>query len=275
MIEQVRKYQKLGLHVYPLVPGTKIPFKGSNGFYDGTNDLQQLNKWWIDNPKANIGLYLEPSRLMVIDVDRHEKETDGVENIKQVWNRFGSFPPTYIEKTPRNGVHFFFKLPDGVEMEQQQDAFSALLGKEKTGIDVITHGIPIAPTTTPHGIYSALDGKSIEQVATAPNWLVQALQGNVKSAEIANYPKQARTTGKKYTGAFLDELVHGAPKGEGSRNDWIMRQTSKMLAVGADLDTIYQLLLVVNDNFMEKPLKISEINATFKSRVKKHTKGGH
>lgn len=273
MIEQVKVYQEIGLHVYPLAPNTKVPFKHSSGFNDATNDLQHLIKWWTDNPTANVGLYLKPQQLMVFDVDRHEVETDGMENAKRLWKHFGAFPPTYIEQTPRNGIHFFFKLPDGVEIEQQQNAFSNFFGKKKTGIDIITYGVPVAPTITEYGAYKALDGKSIGEVASAPEWLIQALQD--KPSQASDCPKQANTGIKKYTGAFLDELVHGAPKGEGSRNDWIMRQTSKMLAVGADLDTIYQLLLVVNNNFMEKPLKVSEINATFKSRVKKHTKGGH
>lgn len=269
MIEQVKKYQSLGLHLYPLSPNTKIPFKGSNGFNDATNDLQQLLKCWTDTPGANVGLYLKPSRLIVVDIDRHEKATDGIENMKLIWNRFEPFPPTYTEKTPRNGIHFFFKLTGDVVIDQQQNAFSSLLGKGKTGIDIITHGIPIAPTATVDGAYIALDGKSIEQVATAPKWMIQALQGKPQPV---NYPEQANSGIKKYTGVFLDEFVKGAESG--ARNEWIMRMTSKMLAVGADLETIYTLLLVANEHFLSEPLPLQEINATFKSRVKKHTKGG-
>lgn len=272
MIEQVKKYQSLGLHLYLLAPNTKIPIKGSKGFNDATNDLQQLLKWWSDNPTANIGIHLKPSRLIVVDIDQHEIETNGMENMQLIWRRYSPFPATYVEKTPRNGVHFFFKLPKGVAINQRQNAFSELLGKKKTGIDIITTGIPLAPTTTPDGAYINLDGKTLKQVAIAPNWLVDALQTNSKTIE-DKYPKQAYNGIKKYTGVFLDELVQGAESG--GRNEWIMRMTSKMLAVGADLETIYTLLLVANDNFLSEPLPLNEINATFKSRVKKHTRGGN
>lgn len=107
-----------------------------------------------------------------------------------------------------------------------------------------------------------------------PEWLLKAFETHKKQAS-SNYHQQQKNQGykpgKKYTGALLDELVAGATMGK--RNDWIMRMTSKMLSVGAELDTIYRLLLVVNDNFLSEPLPVSEINATFKSRVKKHTRG--
>lgn len=89
-----------------------------------------------------------------------------------------------------------------------------------------------------------------------------------KPVYTTNYSTQ---TGKKYTGKFLDELVAGTE--HFNRNNWIMTQISKMLAVGADLKTIYALILVINQNFLDEPLPEKEINATFKSRIKKHTRG--
>ena len=38
------------------VPQTKVPVSGSNGFLDATTDIEQIEKWWTQNPRYNIGL---------------------------------------------------------------------------------------------------------------------------------------------------------------------------------------------------------------------------
>ncbi|MDV7751732.1 bifunctional DNA primase/polymerase [Enterococcus casseliflavus] len=261
------KLQKDGFYIYPLAPNTKIPLKGSNGFNDATNDLETIQKWWNDEPNRNIGLMLKQHNLIVIDCDNHIDDVNGIENFKQIAAKYNGLDTldTYRQITPRNGIHFIFKLPIGVDIEQQQSAFSDVLGNEKTGIDIIRYGVPLAPTITPKGQYKAVG--ELTDIAMLPQWIVDLLVKD-KPVYTTNYGTQ---TGKKYTGKFLDELVQGCTGG--SRNDWIMKQISKMLAVGADLKTIYALILVINQNFLDEPLPEKEINATFKSRVKKHTRG--
>lgn len=261
------KLQKDGFYIYPLAPNTKIPLKGSNGFNDATNDLETIQKWWNDEPNRNIGLMLKQHNLIVIDCDNHIDDVNGIENFKQLATKYNGLDTlnTYRQITPRNGIHFIFKLPVGIEIEQQQSAFSDILGIKKTGIDIIRYGLPLAPTITPKGQYKAIG--ELTDIATLPQWIVDLLVKD-KPVYTTNYSTQI---GKKYTGKFLDELVAGTE--HFNRNNWIMTQISKMLAVGADLDTIYKLILVVNENFLDEPIEVSEITATFKSRVKKHTKG--
>lgn len=264
----VKEYQKQGFYIYPFIPRTKKAYKGSNGFNDATNDMAKLSEWWMKQPKSNVGIFLKPSRLMAVDIDRHEDGIDGVENIKKIWQKFEPFPKTYAELTPRNGIHFFFKIPEGVEVEQKQSVFSELLNVEKTGIDIITYGIPISPTFTDVGQYKPLSGQSLTDISVAPEWLIQALQEKVDVTSNIHPQK----IGKKYTGRLLDEIVQGT--GNGNRNEWMMKMISKMLAVGAEVNTIYSLLLVINDNFLDEPLPLTELNATFKSRIKKHYRKG-
>ncbi|MGM0181658.1 hypothetical protein IGK74_000558 [Enterococcus sp. AZ150] len=78
-------------------------------------------------------------------------------------------------------------------------------------------------------------------------------------------------TNKKYTGAFLDELVAGAE--HFNRNNWITRQIGRMLSVGADLETVYKMIVVVNENFLPEPLTQKEVYETFESMTKKHSRG--
>ena len=93
-------------------------------------------------------------------------------------------------------------------------------------------------------------------------------QKNTKKPNNASMTQQK----KLYTGEFLDTLVAGAETG--NRNNWIRKMTDKMLSLGAELETIYQLLLVANQHFLDSPLPDKEINTTFKNRVKNHQRKG-
>lgn len=270
MIDSVLEYQKKGLFVYRLAPKAKVPLWKTSGFNEATNNSEQLVKWWSDTPNANIGIHLKMSGLVVIDVDRHENGADGVGNLRQLFEKFSPFPPTYTERTPRNGFHFFFKVPAGIELEQNSNVLQDYFQTEKTGIDVITYGIPVAPTVVRNlGTYRVLDNRSLDEIVELPSWLVNLLNHKEEMNAETNF----KNSNKKYTGAFLDEMVAGASTG--NRNEFIMKMISKMLAVGADLSTIYQLMTVINENFIDEPLEEKELNTIFKSRVKKHTRGGH
>lgn len=61
-------YAEQGLKVFPLTPGTKIPFKGSRGCLDASNDLHQVRAWWERNPAANIGI-ATGHIVDVVDID--------------------------------------------------------------------------------------------------------------------------------------------------------------------------------------------------------------
>jgi len=64
-------YAHLGLKVFPLRPGSKVPFSGSHGFKDATVDADQIRVWWQAAPGANIGL-ATGGLVDVIDIDGPE-----------------------------------------------------------------------------------------------------------------------------------------------------------------------------------------------------------
>lgn len=255
------KMQEQGLNIYPLAPGTKVPLKGSNGFNDATSNKETIQRWWNENANYNIGLNLKPHNLVVVDFDRHTEDVDGWENFKKLGQ---TLVPTYIERTPRDGLHFFFRLPTGKTINQQQNVFSKLLGMKKTGIDIVTYGIPIAPTVTKDGAYKIMDGKSFDEIAELPNWIVDALE----EKPVPQFNGKIST--KYKSGEFLDQFVGGASTGE--RNTYIRIITDRMLGFGAEVSTVYELVLMANDHFLDEPLPMNEINATFKTRVKNHLK---
>ena len=266
MIESALSYSELGFSVLPLRPNGKAPMTTESfpsGFKSATTDKNKLAAHWKQYPTSNIGLRIS-NDLIIMDIDVHNE--NGFDSLAVLEKEFGKLPATFSVDTPTGGKHYYFKLPEGVMIDRQINAFK--------GIDLLTNGYVVASPSTINGKKYAVCSGSIEVIAYLPNWLLKAFETHREQAS-SEYMSQTNTaqykTGKKYTGALLDELVAGATIG--SRNDWIMRMTSKMLSVGAELDTIYRLLVVINDNFLSEPLPLTEINATFKSRVKKHTRG--
>lgn len=266
MIEMALRYVKQGFLVLPLQDNSKVPMtteKFSSGFKTATSDKTSIQQHWAKYPSSNIGLRIA-NDLIIIDIDVHDE--NGFDSLRVLEREFGKLPDTFTVDTPTGGKHYYFKLPEGVKIDRQINAFK--------GIDLLTNGYVVASPSLINGKEYVVSSGSIDEIAYLPKWLLKSFETHKKRFSNDYHQQrniQAYKPGKKYTGALLDELVAGATVGK--RNDWIMRMTSKMLSVGAELDTIYRLLVVVNDNFLSEPLPLSEINATFKSRVKKHTRG--
>ncbi|MEG2253960.1 MAG: bifunctional DNA primase/polymerase [Carnobacterium sp.] len=263
MINEAIKYAELGFSILPLKNNSKVPQSTEyfpNGFKSATSDKNKIKSHWHQYPMSNIGLLIGKD-LIIMDIDVHKE--NGFDSLKILEREFERLPNTFSVDTPTGGKHYYFRLPEGVTIDRQINAFK--------GIDILTNGYIVASPSLIDGVTYKVSTGSIDKLALMPNWLLRAFKTHQEQPS-KDYLKQSNINsykpGKKYTGALLDELVAGAMVG--GRNDWIMRMTSKMLAVGAELDTIYRLLLVVNDNFLSEPLPLPELNATFKSRVKKH-----
>jgi hypothetical protein len=120
------QYAQLGYRVFPLAPGTKIPYiKG--GFHRGTTDVEKVAQWWAWHPWDNIGLW--PFEYQkVVDVDTmagHGK--DGLSGYNELVARLGPLPDTGpLAETPSDGLHIWVacsvkdfkdKLCDGVDVK--------------------------------------------------------------------------------------------------------------------------------------------------------------
>lgn len=69
MLEAALAYAARGWHVFPLLPGSKFPFKDSNGLNDATTDPELIKACWSAVPDANIGVATGASGLVVVDGD--------------------------------------------------------------------------------------------------------------------------------------------------------------------------------------------------------------
>ena len=101
------KYAKLGWHVFPCAEKGKAPLT-PHGFKDATTDPKQISAWWSKWLDANIGVATgKISGITVLDIDFDpEKGINGFETLKQLGI---GLPSTVMQRTPRGGLHLFFK----------------------------------------------------------------------------------------------------------------------------------------------------------------------
>lgn len=251
--------------VYPLVVNTKVPLKGMHGYKDATTDKPTIDQWFKETTN-NLAISLRASQLIVLDIDmNHNSQTNGVQSFSQLLDQLkidrSFMKNTYSERSPNGGFHFFFKVAPNAAIHNVTNAFSQQ--NNLTGIDLLTTSVTMAPSVINEQAYQPLGMKSgliRNEVLEAPAWLLKAFKP--QHQKVAS--QKLRT--KKYTGKLLDELVQGV--GIGQRNNFLTSLTGKMFYVGADNETVYNLLFVAND-FLEQPLPDKEVNLIFTSVLKR------
>ena len=260
---------KNGIKVYPLSAGSKIPVQGSHGEHDATDDLDTIKKWFNYNPNFNLAINLQVSGLAVIDLDYHGNGINGVKNYSQYLmdhgNAYMDSLKTYTELTPRGGVHIFYKLNHNLGNKDIQ---------LMPGVELLTGKVVIAPSFIEKfnkgyiPQYQGYPTLNNDNVQSLPEWIVDLVKdAKQRTTNPTTVYENYQPGQKRWTGRLLDELVHGAPKGD--RNNYLTQLTGKMFHVGADSDSIYNLLAFANSN-CEPPLPDNEINSIFGSILKKN-----
>lgn len=250
-----------GYEIYPLAANTKIPPKGHHGYLEATRDQNIIVDWFQNNPDYNLGLRLDTSHLLVVDVDIHDSTKNGKDSLMKLQRQGKTLSPdTYIEKTAGGGLHYFFKYT-GDKVRKVNNW---------PGIDLLTDFTVIAPSEIGGMAYAPLSGRTLADIQPAPNWLVNELSTN----SLNGAPEYAYTTRlKKYTGRLLDEMVTGTT--QGNRNAWLTKIAGRMFGVGASPKTVYNLLSVINNSFVDPALPSKEVNVIFQSILKRESKGVH
>lgn len=149
-------YARLGWAVFPLVPGTKSPFKGSHGSSEATTDPATIERWWTDNPDANIGTRPSAAGLYVYDVD---PRNGGDVSHAQLEQQHGSISSPLRVNSPSGGWHLYFAAPPG----QRYD------GAPAAGIDGKYNGYAVLPPSVhPSGGRYEWAGQPPSQCGAAP-----------------------------------------------------------------------------------------------------------
>jgi putative DNA primase/helicase len=105
----------------------KAPILGG-GYQNIRASKIDIKRWWVKWPQANIGILLEPSGLLVIDLDSKEA-------IKEALHL--GLPPGPVAKTYK-GEHRYYRSPKGV-------AGRATKRGDDRSIDILATGYIVAP----------------------------------------------------------------------------------------------------------------------------------
>ena len=161
-----------GLAVFPLPPNRKDP--GAIGIKSATRDLDQIDKWWNAEPLANIGVV----GCLRVDIDTKH---GGLE-AWQALTRANGIPPTLTARTPRGGLHYYFRTPSPMGNGT---------GTLPPGIDIRGH--ETGYTVGPPSLTTAIDGKQCAGVyefedasapiADAPDWLLTMIGAQRTASE--------------------------------------------------------------------------------------------
>jgi hypothetical protein len=131
-----------GWAVFPLQPGTKVPFPGTHAVYDATKDVRAIRRW---NPRWEIAIACgRISNLLVIDLDPR----NGGDQSWAEWTQKHGELTTLTAITGGGGRHLYLRYPG------TRDYVKTPL----PGVDVIRDGFYVVgvPSTVGQG-YRWLD----------------------------------------------------------------------------------------------------------------------
>jgi len=102
-------YASQGLHVFPLLPRSKKPYAGSNGFKDASTKKMQIRHWWKQTPDANLAIRTgEESGIFAFDLD---PRNGGKKSLAKLEREHGELPRTVKAITGGGGFHYLFRWP--------------------------------------------------------------------------------------------------------------------------------------------------------------------
>lgn len=204
-------------HVFPLVPGSKLP-QIDDYPNRATRDPEQIRRWWTCpvmgtlqdfNIAISTTRYQDDNALLVVDVD-NKGDKHGDDTIDRLKAEGLVLPDTRETRTPTGGRHLFYC----VKIPVKQGA--GVLG---AGVDIRSRGgYVVAPgSSTDNGDYSIA---SQAAVVDAPEWLVEKCGrdlGNDSGPSVAKTPsveldaERAERRAMEYLGSL-------PPAGAGERN---------------------------------------------------------
>lgn len=249
-----------GVFVYWLYPGSKTPPRG--GEHNATTDTATVRQWFNEQPNANLGVNLKLSGLAVIDIDRHNRTTDGVNSWQKYLldNDLAHILDTYVENTPRAGFHIFYKTS-----QVFPKADITLI----PGVELLTDKVMMAPSYIDdyHRNYLPQYEKRQKLVLNDIQELPSQIIGLTNQPQKASKREEYTPSGYSWIGQLLDEMCQGASVG--SRHTWLCHIMGKLKSARPkDGNSIWKLLNFANSN-CDNPLPEQEIEQIFNGLINK------
>lgn len=262
--EAAMQYARKGLSVVPLVPRGKIPAVAhANKPRWSVDDVES---YWDVHPNSNIAL--KTIQFFCIDVDMH-----GDENGKASIDALGHpewFNKTYCEKTPHDGLHYYFAIPDGIIIRQ-------MIGWKK-GVDIRAgeNGtVTVTPSVGDNGkIYQPLNHNPM--IKPDPELLKMILEDENKQYSNIIMEADGRyghsgdyQRGRVTRTAQAITMITRGLGDKGMRHNNLIFFIGIFLWNGVNINDIASLVLAANKNTPD-PLPMQEVKATINSIFSRH-----
>lgn len=246
-----------GFAVYLLSQGTNVPYEGSRGHLDATKDVNVLTDMFLKyGANSNIAITLRDSKLVVLDIDRHTPDKNGLNTLKQL-GITANFDDEVFETTPRDGIHLFYRVADDLDV-------SSLKRNIGAGLELVTDKITLAPSVK-GGVAYKHYGRSLNEANMMPQWLIDLA---------SNVPTSGHTASKRVPKYSIDQRIQMIINGftEGERNNQIMSFSGWLLGIrNIDPNLVYELVQKIN-SYSAVPLPDKEVNAIFRSAYNREVK---
>lgn len=148
-------YINKNIKIIPIIPNQKIPII-ERWNEECSSDQLQILYWYENNHDMNFAIPCFENNLFVIDLDRHDKDKDGVDNFNKLINNLSDTPTdidlydyceTLIQETPSGGLHIIFQSDE--ELSQVNGLANAF--KDYPGIDLRNRNYIVAEPSTING----------------------------------------------------------------------------------------------------------------------------
>jgi putative DNA primase/helicase len=210
------QYAADGFHLFPLIPGRKIPYKGSNGFKDATCTQAGIDQMLKTHPGCNIGGFFPG--MAILDRD---PRNGGSESFKRLESEHERIPMTRTHKTGSHpdGRHFLFRLPNGYDFGKIEN----LAGYN--GLDLLTKGCYIVlPPSVTDSPYEVVDASPIAEL---PTWLCDLALQSASKSKVEN-----------------PNIEAGAKIPRGQNDSWLISRAGGYRNKGDSEDQIFEKLKV-------------------------------
>jgi hypothetical protein len=222
---------RLGLRVFPLVPGTGLP--ALKGWPDhASTNLDVIRDWWTGEYTGyGVGIATGPeSGVWVLDVDV-KKGVNGFTTLVDLQGQHRDYgltnhlTSTMVVSTPSGGCHVYFRWAEGVGNS------TGTRNRLGPGLDVrADHGYVRAPGWGGYAVVPrGPEGVRVIRVQSAPEWLVKLAQKRTRN--YAEDPVVPGTSWARFNASRALESFGETP--EGGRNDALNRTAYKLGRSGA------------------------------------------
>lgn len=202
------QYAKRGWHVLPCRAKGKAP-AAKHGVKDATAVPGELVRFWKRDSSANVAIATGAvSGLFVLDVD---PRNGGDESLDRLERLHGKLPATVEVETGGGGRHYYFSLPEGVDL-----SCSVLAD----GLDLKGKGgyVVAPPSVHPSGRgYRWHVSPDRHELAPVPEWLLSAATKKVPTRSISTERTRTDAADSPLGRLFDERFLLGPPGEDGKR----------------------------------------------------------